>query len=73
MSNITVCIDQEDRVARLEKENEFLLAALMEIEEGIDHCMIDLQLVSVGIKGLRNILGTDKLFDGALKPGLVRG
>jgi len=62
---------REDKQKRLEKENEFMLHLLVDIEEVIDHGG-DLQQVSVGIKRLRGLLGSEAIMKSGIKPGLVR-
>jgi hypothetical protein len=53
-------------------DNEFLLQLLVDIEERIDKGSLDLQQASVAIKQLRCQLGTPKILNGTLKPGLER-
>lgn len=71
-------VEDTDEVKRLKRENEFLLTALVEIEETLDHyigqddLLAELQQISVGIKGLRNLIGTAKIMDLTIKSGLVR-
>jgi hypothetical protein len=73
--DIKIIPDYEADNRKLRKQNEHLLAALIDIQNEIDRGdvrMIDLQQRTVGIKGLRGILNSDKLLSGDLKPGLVR-
>jgi hypothetical protein len=60
----------EQSKEQLQRDNEFMLALLVDIERAIDHG--DRQQIAVAIKRLRDLLGTKKLLDGALKPGLER-
>jgi len=57
-------------VARLEREHTFMLALLVDIERVIDHG--DQQQITVAIKRLRDIIGTETIMKEGIKPGLVR-
>jgi hypothetical protein len=70
-SVIDACTERESRVKQLERENEFLLRAIVEVERAIDHGG-DLQQISCGIKQLRGMIGTPKIMDSGIKPGLVK-
>jgi hypothetical protein len=59
-------------IQRLKKENAFMLALLVDIERSIDHGGIDLRQITVAIKRLRDILGTDTIMKEDIKPGLVK-
>jgi hypothetical protein len=68
---------EQCEVLRLEKEHAFMLQMLVDIEERIDHCKvesnnIDLQQISVGIKRLRGLIGSEHFLQGNYKPGLER-
>jgi hypothetical protein len=62
--------DYGDEITRLKIENEHLLQLIVDIERAIDHG--DQQQIAVGIKRLRCLLGTKKILDPTIKPGLVR-
>lgn len=77
MTTINVFIDKqkhidylEHRIRCLKTERDHLLILCRDIEAAIDHD--DKQQISVAIKRLRDHLGTEKLYKGNLKPGLVR-
>lgn len=67
---VDACSERESRVKRLERENEFMLRLLVDIERAIDHG--DMLQISVAIKRLRDILGTEAIMKDSIKPGLVR-
>lgn len=84
MTSIDVYMNQEVRIKQLDQkieilerlneclsiDNDFMLCLLREIESAIEH--EDKQRISVAIKQLRGQLGTEKLYQGNLKRGLVR-
>ena len=63
-------MEDEQEIAQLRKDNEFMLQLLVDIERAIDHG--DQQQITVAIKQLRYLLGTKKLLEGNLQPGLER-
>lgn len=75
MNNVTVYFDSYDIIEGLKREieylktdNEYMLCILREIEQSIDHG--DQQRISFAIKQLRGQLGTEKLKNREIKPGL---
>ena len=72
MAKIAVIFENDHELKRLQRDNEFLIRLMADIEKEIDGGDPDLQQISVAIKQLRGQLGTHKILDGALKPGLIR-
>lgn len=65
-------LDRKHELVKLEKEKEYLLRLIADIEKAADNGSFDIQQVVSAIKQLRNQIETGQIHRAKIQPGLVR-
>lgn len=69
---IEVYLDQSEDIKKLEKEKEFMLRLLKDLEEVATGGVLDIGQMIVAIKSLRNQIETGVIHTSKIEPGLAR-